>query len=283
MIQDIFPKTLDIDYIERPAKDEDQILIIEDGQILIKYDQVDLIHYPKVKDLNRLGLADETQLMYLFSVEGVFFYLYTGQRKVNGKHEFEFMEKRGLYNTKDNYKGFVGMTANHIHEWFIHNKYCGKCGGLMKQKSAERMLVCSECGNGVYPRINPVVIVGIKHKDKLLLTKYADSNYDRYALVAGFVEIGESFEDTVKREVFEEVGLKVKNIRYFASQPWGITGGLLAGYFADLDGEDEVKLDLDELKEASWMTKDQMPEVYPDEKSLTRTMMYHWYKNQSKA
>ncbi len=167
------------------------------------------------------------------------------------------VHKRELFNGYDDVYGLIVFTAVHINEWYIENKFCGKCGKTMSQRKGERVLKCTSCDLTKYPQINPVVIVGIHDGNKLLLTKYANSTYDRYALVAGFVEVGESFEDAVRREVMEEVGLQVKNITYFASQPWGgITGGILAGYFAELDGDNTVKLDLEELKEGTWFTKE---------------------------
>ena len=93
----------------------------------------------------------------------------------------------------------------------------------------QRMLQCPCCANMVFPKIAPAVIVGVTHGDKILMTKYAGREYKRYALIAGFTEIGETAEETVKREVMEEVGLTVKNIRYYKSQPWGFDSNLLLG------------------------------------------------------
>ncbi len=134
-------------------------------------------------------------------------------------------------------------------------------------------LKCPHCGNEIYPKIAPAVIVGVKDGNRLLLTRYAGRAYKRYALVAGFNEIGETPEETVQREVMEEVGLKVRNIRYYKSQPWAFTGTLLMGFFCELDGSDEtITLEEDELSEAGWFTPEQVPE---DEEhcSLTAEMM----------
>ena len=102
----------------------------------------------------------------------------------------------------------------------------------------------------VFPKIAPAVIVGVTHGDKILMTKYAGREYKRYALIAGFTEIGETAEETVKREVMEEVGLTVKNIRYYKSQPWGFDSNLLLGYFCELAEEEEIHLDEEELSVA---------------------------------
>ena len=101
-----------------------------------------------------------------------------------------------------------------------------------------------------------MVIVAVTDGDKLLLTRYKGRPYTNYALVAGFVEIGESFEDAVRREVMEETGLAAVNIRYYKSQPWPFSGSLIAGFFADVDGEKTIALDQDELAEALWMRRE---------------------------
>lgn len=124
----------------------------------------------------------------------------------------------------------------------------------------------------VYPRINPAVIVGVTNGDKLLLTKYNGREYKKYALVAGFNEIGESLEETVRREVMEETGLRVKNIRYYKSQPWGFTDNILAGYFCEVDGTDEIEVDMQELSVAKWVSREEIPTSL-EELSLTNEMI----------
>lgn len=134
------------------------------------------------------------------------------------------------------------------------------------------MLFCSACKNAVYPKIAPAVIVGIIHGDKILMTKYAGREYKKYALIAGFTEIGETLEDTVKREVMEEVGLKVTDITYYKSQPWGFDSNLLVGFFAKLSGTDNVTLDQEELATAEWFQREEIPVEY-DDCSLTNDMI----------
>ena len=121
-------------------------------------------------------------------------------------------------------------------------------------------MVCPSCGNTVYPKIAPAVIVAVTDGDKLLLTKYAGREYTRYALVAGYTEFGETLEETVRREVMEEVGLKVKNIRYYKSQPWAFSGTEMVGFFADLDGDDTITLRDNELQDAKWVSYDEIPQ-----------------------
>lgn len=126
-----------------------------------------------------------------------------------------------------------------------------------------------------YPKISPAVIVGVTDGNRLLMSKYADREYKKYALIAGYAEIGETIEETVKREVMEEVGLKVKNIRFYKSQPWSFTDTLLLGFYADLDGEDKITLDREELALAEWFDREDIP-ITERNISLTNEMILHF-------
>lgn len=181
---------------------------------------------------------------------------------------------------------FAVITAWQLYVWYRDNKYCGRCGCKAALDNKERMVKCPSCGNMIYPKICPGVIVGIIHKGRILLTKYANKGYNRYALVAGFTEIGETLEESAKREAFEEVGLKLKNITFYKSQPWSASSSLLAGFFAKVDGSDEVMLETDELKEGTWFYPEDIVQMH-EGVSLTeeminyfadRKMEEHWYK-----
>lgn len=142
----------------------------------------------------------------------------------------------------------------------------------MHRSEKERMLLCAACGFHAYPTISPCVIVGVHDGNRLLLTKYTGRPYTNFALIAGFVEIGESLEEAVHREVMEEVGVRVKNVQFYKSQPWPFTDTLLAGFFAELDGDDTITIQEDELAMGTWMNREDIP---PDELkiSLTGEMM----------
>ena len=144
----------------------------------------------------------------------------------------------------------------------------------MKRGQEERSVICQDCGKTVYPNISPCVIVALTDGDKILLTKYNQkhSKYTRYALVAGYTEVGETFEDTVRREVREEVGLGVKNIKYYKNQPWSFTDTLLMGFFAEVDGSNKIVRDENELAEALWFKRSEIP-VNNSAISLTNEMI----------
>lgn len=276
MLQNILPMEMNIDFKVREPQKQDYVIMIEESNVLVSEKTSQQVEFLTIGETQ----LNKNEVMFLFTVDDVHYYLYTGLTSYINDGKYKSVELRKLLHEYDNVFAYISLTAHHIYEWYKTNQYCGKCGSGMIVDAKERKLNCTSCDHLDYPKINPVVIVGITNNDKLLLTKYANSNYDRYSLVAGFVEIGESLEDTVNREVMEEVGLKVKNIKYFGSQPWGISGGLLTGYFAEVDGDDKIVLDLDELKEGIWVTKEEMPFVNDHEKTLTRSMMYDWLKNQ---
>ena len=136
-------------------------------------------------------------------------------------------------------------------------------------------MFCPVCGQRIYPRIAPAVIVGVTDGDRIMMTRYAGRAYKGHALIAGFCEIGESVEETVRREVMEEVGLRVKNIRYYRSQPWGFAFNLLMGFYCEVDGDTRVTMDEEELSVAKWVDA---RDIGQEERnlSLTADMIMHF-------
>jgi NAD+ diphosphatase len=164
------------------------------------------------------------------------------------------------------------MTAWHLFVWYRNNRFCGRCGTATEHDGKERMMRCPKCGNMIFPKISPAVIIAATDGDRLLLSKYAGRNFTRFALIAGYTEIGETLEQTVRREVMEEVGLRVKNIRYYKSQPWGVDGNVLMGFYCDLDGDDTIHIDENELAMAEFYDRHNLP-AQDDGISLTREMI----------
>ena len=173
-------------------------------------------------------------------------------------------------------RAFIISTGFHIYNWIMNNKFCGKCGKPTYFSNELRALKC-DCGNEIFPTIAPAVIAGLlnKNHDKIMLTKYL--NGTNYALVAGYNEIGETLEDTVRREVLEEVGLRVCNIKYYKSQPWGKTASCLSGFYADVYEDGPIKVEEDELKFANWFSPEEI-DIDDDHISLTREMIEKFKK-----
>lgn len=150
----------------------------------------------------------------------------------------------------DNILGLAGR-AFQLAEWARTHRFCGACGNPMELASGERCFKCSRCGNMAYPRISPAMMVLIRKGDHFLLAKHTKAATTRYVPLAGFLEAGESIEEAVHREVFEEVGLTVNNLKYFASQSWPFPHSLMIAFTADYVGGD-IKVDENEIEEARW-------------------------------
>lgn len=148
--------------------------------------------------------------------------------------------------------------ANQLVEWYQQHQYCGKCGEKTSPRSTERALECIPCNRHYFPRINPCVIVLVTRNEEVLLAKSARFNSGFYSCLAGFIEVGETPEQAVEREVFEEVGLKVKNVRYIFSQSWPFPSQLMLGFIAEYESG-ELVLQADEIAEAAWYELDQLP------------------------
>ena len=221
------------------------------------------------------------QFTYLLELDGKEYYLL----RTEEARELEGYSYRdiSLFRTETPREiAYAAVSAWHLASWYRDSKFCGRCGAAMEHDDKERMMHCPRCGNMVYPRINPSVIVAVRHGDKLLLTKYANRpGATRTALIAGFTEFGETVEDTVHREVMEEVGLKVKNLRYYKSQPWGISGGLLFGYWCEVDGDDTIHLDDFELDDGAWVSREELQTTYLDNGiALTSEMIAKFAKGE---
>lgn len=275
MLQESIIGEMKISYkAELVSEDSKMLFFNEKGQFLnFNNDKNDICFLREVK--KELEGFDADNSIFAFEIEDTEYFIY----KVTSKKDanmFKAVSKKEVLNTYPEKESYIILSGWHIFNWYENTKYCGHCGTLLDHKKNERAKVCPKCSTVYYPQIAPAVIVAIKDGDKLLLTKYANNPLAHYALVAGFIEIGETPEDAVRREVMEEVGIKIKNIKYFASQPWGITGGLLIGYSAELDGNSEITLDLNELSEGTWMTRKEAKAIGFTYKTLTGTLINTW-------
>ena len=187
---------------------------------------------------------------------------------------WRFMPISMLHFHQPRHRVFAGMAGYEYAVWYDQRRFCGRCGSRMVHDEVERMVRCPECNTMEFSKLFPAVIIGIVDPvtDRVLVSRYANREYKRYALVAGFCEMGETVEQTVHREVMEEVGLSVKNLRYYKSQPWPPSSSLLFGFFCELDGDARITLDEHELEHAEWLPREELPKEESDY-SLTRDMM----------
>lgn len=278
MLQDLSYGRLENEYRNCEPNADDLVVCICQQAILICKGQEDSLSLPTVSQVvawDRLEHWDrwkETQLQYLFRLHEKNYFLWMGQAGICPDSGFTYEHARGFRSFGCREQSYALMTAWHLYHWYRVNRFCGNCGSPTVHDEKERMVRCPVCGNLIFPRISPAVIVGVTDGDRLLMSKYAGRGYTNYALIAGYTEIGETMEQTVHREVMEEVGLRVKNIRYYKSQPWGVDGNVLMGFYCDLDGDDTIHLDKTELALAEWHNRHVLP-VKDDGYSLTREMI----------
>ncbi len=273
MIQDIYPHRLNNEYVpDAFSNSESVVLCFSGGKLLCSIKEDEVITLPLMRDISSAPSAEG--MTYLFSLDNIKYFLSPAPENPVSEN-FEYREINVFRRIKPAELRLVIITGYHLYLWYSGNRYCGRCGHTTVPDNYERMLRCPECGNMIFPRIMPSVIVGVIHGDQLLLTRYNRPESRLAALVAGFTEIGETAEETVRREVMEEVGLKVKNIRYYKSQPWGISaGGLLLGFWCDVDGDPTIHVDGTELVEAAWLSRENILENYTDnEVALTSNMI----------
>ncbi len=268
MLQDIGEHVFHNEFTPRAARPDDFALCYAQNMaLLLSGDTPRLMRFSDFEDPALAGAHAE----FLFTIDGRGFFLlrgYTGAFPAGcARYEAE------LFRTlQPDEMGFAGILGMQLDRFYRDNAFCGRCGAPMRKSEKERALCCPSCALTVYPRLSPAVIVGVVDGEKLLLTRYAGRSYKKYALVAGYAEFGETIEQTVRREVMEEVGLRVRDIRYFQSQPWPFSDSLLFGFFCRADSGSAIRLQQDELSEAAWFTREALPPT-ENTKSLTNTMI----------
>ena len=180
--------------------------------------------------------------------------------------------RQSYYKLPEQFYLRAGKCAELLY-WDRNTKFCGVCGGTM-HLNTEISKRCDMCGKEVWPQLATAVIVLIRRGDEALLVHARNFRTDFYGLVAGFVETGETLEEAVAREAMEETGIRLKNIRYFGSQPWPYPCGLMVGFHADYDGG-EIHLQLSELSRGGWFRRDNLPHI-PEKLSIARRLIDDW-------
>lgn len=301
MVHEIYPEKFDAAYHDKKAELINYSLAYHNDNLLVKLEN-DIVTLPAFTDIQKKFPENFQALLeqayYLFAIDENPYFLITLPASL--------MERLPVYESLPEQNGtkadsvspldselcflniyqfrqlnplsmvFAGATGSHIARWKEARTFCGKCGTKTGPSAKERAFICPSCGQVEYPKISPAVIVAIKNKDKLLLVRNNYGPYRKLALVAGFVEVGESFEEAIHREVMEEVGLKVKNIKYYKSQPWAFSDTEMIGFTADLDGDDTITLQESELSEGGWYSRDEIPEL--SYRLSVGTEMIHMFK-----
>ena len=191
-----------------------------------------------------------------------------------------FEQLRGLWGSLPEQLFWIAGRAFQIVDWDRNHQYCGRCGSRTQDKREERAKICPQCGHTAYPRISPAMIVAITRGEKILLARSHRFAHAMYSVIAGFVEAGESLEQCVEREIKEEVGINVKNLRYFGSQSWPFPNSLMVAFTAE-HARGEIRIDPSEIADARWFTVKDLPRI-PDKVSISRRLI-DWFIDQHRG
>lgn len=256
MIQDIHPHRFSNLYLANQAINEtDYIFHYQGNTILLKIKGNELV-LPQKKDFPEI--SEKTDFVFLFSLDEVPCFLVWNELKVD-ETQMAYTDISFFRSTTQREIGWVSLVGLHLRNWYLQNRFCGTCGTRTWHKPDERAVVCPACNAVVYPKISPAIIVAILSNDKILLARNSNFVGGWYSLVAGFVDVGETLEETVRREVKEEVGLDVWNIRYYKSQPWELSGSMMIGFIAEADENQPICIDEKEITAAAWFTRENLP------------------------
>ncbi|WML34123.1 NAD(+) diphosphatase [Clostridium sp. OS1-26] len=242
----------------------DELLVkIKDKHISFIND--DDMNFLKISLINSNSFVSEDNNEYIFGEL---------DKQINVIEPFQFIKIRSLIALLDIPLFNLASRALHLLNWNRTYKYCNKCGSPLMDKDDERAKVCPSCGLIVYPRISPAIITAVVKDNKLLLAHNVNFNKDVYSVIAGFVEPGESFEACVAREVFEEIGIQVKNVKYFGSQPWPFPDSLMVAFTCEYSSG-EIKVDGIEISDADWYSVEELPKI-PTKGSIARNLI-EWF------
>lgn len=260
MLQEIYPKIYNPSYFpnKKPLADS-YLLYFQHNKILLRKPQPYTI--PTFSELYSSNPHIYENAIYVCAIDDTPYFLV---EKLDIPEE-ELYTLEGLQIFRAFYpkeQAMAGVVGSQVYRFLQSRKFCGYCGSPTQLSSTLRALECKKCGALEFPKISPAVIGAVidRNKDKIILTKNKKSIYSYYALVAGYMEIGETPEEALIREVKEEVGLKIKNIRPYKTQPWPYSDSLMLGFIADLDGDNTIHIQEEELSIAAWFSRKEVPE-----------------------
>jgi NAD+ diphosphatase len=256
-----------------PKTDEDIYFLFYEDELLVKSEDNRAI-MPTIKELKNLELVN---IQYLGSINGQNCFCGELINNTIVPNNMYFSKLKALTHKLPNDMFWIGGRAVQIVNFTNDYKYCGRCGTLAQDVDGERAKKCPECGLVNYPRISPAIIVAVVKEGKLLLAHNNQAPKDLYSVVAGFVEPGETFEECVAREVREETGIIVKNIKYFGNQPWPFPNSLMIGFTAEYASGD-IQVDGKEIGHANWYNSTEMP-LTPDSISIAKKLIDWFIQN----
>jgi NAD+ diphosphatase len=231
----------------------------------------DTVNIPLLRDLSSLGLKPVCTL-HIGTLDRTVCLACDLGAEPNLPEGTALSGLRRIFGAVDDELFWAAGRAFQLIEFERNHRRCGRCGGSTMDKGEERAKLCPDCGLAVFPRMSPAIIVAVRDGGRILLAHSGRFPEGMHSVLAGFVESGESLEQCVQREVREEVGVEVKNIRYFGSQPWPFPNSLMIGFTADYAGG-EIQVDAKEILSAGWFPADALPPRIPDKISIARKLI----------
>jgi len=249
------------------------------GSKLLIYQGPSLVTIPYLVDFAESGLNSLHQ-HYLGQLDNHPCFAVQLAEEVNLPERMAVEGLRQVYGRLDENLFWIAARAVQIVDWDKTHQFCGQCGTQLRMKTTERAKECPKCGLLHFPRLSPAIIVLVERGNEVLLARSRHFLPDMYSVLAGFVEPGESLEETVVREVKEEVSIEVKDLQYFGSQPWPFPHSLMIGFTATYAGG-EIKLDETEIEDAGWFTVENLPRI-PGKISVARKLI-DWFVSKQKG
>lgn len=243
------------------------------GQKMLIYREKFTVTVPSSVTLEELGLSPLCE-RYLGTLKGTRCFAAYLPDETAPPPNMDFCGLRGLFGELDENLYGIAVKALSIINWDSTHQFCSQCGSKADKRGDILARQCPTCGFTMFPRISPAVIVLVERGKKVLLARASRFKEKLYSVIAGFVEPGEALEETVVREIKEETGIEVKDIRYFGSQPWPFPDSLMIGFTARYAGG-EIKVDGEEIVEAKWFGIDQLPNI-PGKISIARSLI-DWF------
>ncbi len=244
-----------------PGVQETALWFLFHGQLLLVRREKDRYFIPNSPDLEGLNLKPIRQ-QFFGSLDDQLCYVAELSDAAKTFDAFTFIDLWTLFGLFEKDVIRAAGMANQLVQWNRNHQYCGKCGNPTEDKADERAKICPQCESISYPRLSPAVIVAVLKDNQILLANSQRFPAKLYSVLAGFVEPGETLEECVKREVREEVGIDVKNICYFGSEPWPFPDSLMVAFTAEYEGG-EIRIDNSEIAAARWFSEYDLPDIPP--------------------
>lgn len=264
-----------------PDTDTPSLWFLFQGFRLLVWHEDQGVKIPRITSPAELGLIPtQSSFLGVLNNKGEAIPCYCGELgpDIQPPPGYMFESLRPLYSQLDEQSFWLAGRAVQIVDWARTSQYCGRCGHATTLQTHDRSKICPNCGLTQYPQLAPAVIVRVQRTTsrgpEILLARAQRFPTSLFSVLAGFVEPGESLEECVEREIYEEVGITIKNIAYFGSQPWPFPHSLMVAFTAEYD-EGELQIDLTEIAEAGWYAPDRLPGI-PTPPSIANRLITSW-------